>query len=169
MDLLIPPPPALGNHAIQLAKAGAKVGEDDQERWLFRGLTLSLNPAQCTGVVGRNGVGKTTLLRICLGERRLDEGTVKIGKRVVFNYIDQARMQLDGTGTVLEEISEGNETVLFGDCTPGKYYCGGGNAFRDPVTDVDYRHLGGSFSAVFCDGHAETRTTTTKLDWDASQ
>jgi len=50
-----------------------------------------------------------------LGERPLDEGTVKIGKRVVFNYIDQARMQLVGTGTVLEEISEGNETVLFGE------------------------------------------------------
>ena len=65
--------------------------------------------------MGRNGVGKTTLLRICLGERPLDEGTVKIGKRVVFNYIDQARMQLDGTGSVLEEISEGNETVLFGE------------------------------------------------------
>ena len=115
MDLLIPPPPALGNHAIQLANAGAKVGEGDRERWLFRGLTLSLNPGQCTGIVGRNGVGKTTLLRICLGERPLDEGTVKIGKRVVFNYIDQARMQLNGTGTVLEEIADGNETVLFGE------------------------------------------------------
>ena len=65
--------------------------------------------------MGRNGVGKTTLLRICLGERPPDEGTVKIGKRVVFNYIDQGRMQLKGTGTVLEEISEGSETVLFGE------------------------------------------------------
>ena len=43
------------------------------------------------------------------------EGAVKIGKRVIFNYIDQARMQLKGTGTVLEEIAEGNETVLFGE------------------------------------------------------
>src|SRR6266404_4183348 len=115
MDLLIPPPPKLGNHAIQLTNAGAKVGEDDRERWLFRGLTISLKPAQCTGIVGRNGVGKTTLLRLCLGERRPDEGTVKIGKRVLFNYIDQARMQLTGIGTVLEEISDGSETVLFGE------------------------------------------------------
>jgi ATP-binding cassette subfamily F protein uup len=115
MDLLIPPPPALGNHAIQLTHAGAKVGENERERWLFRGLTLSLKPAQCTGIVGRNGVGKTTLLRICLGERPTDEGTVKIGKRVLFNYIDQARMQLDGQGTVLQEISDGSETVLFGE------------------------------------------------------
>jgi ABC transport system ATP-binding/permease protein len=115
MDLLIPPPSSLGNHAIQLENAGAKVGEGEHERWLFRGLTLSLKPGQCTGIIGRNGVGKTTLLRICLGERSLDEGTVKIGNRVVFNYIDQARMQLDGTGTVLQEISDGNETVLFGE------------------------------------------------------
>jgi ATP-binding cassette subfamily F protein uup len=74
-----------------------------------------LEPGQCTGIVGRNGVGKTTLLRICLGQRPPDEGTVKIGKRAIFNYIDQARMQLNATGTVLDEISEGSETVLFGD------------------------------------------------------
>jgi ATP-binding cassette subfamily F protein uup len=115
MDLLIPPPPDLGNMAIDLENAGAKVGEGESERWLFRGLTLSLKPAQCTGILGRNGAGKTTLLRICLGERNTDEGTAKIGKKVVFNYIDQSRMQLDGTGTVLQEISAGSETVLFGD------------------------------------------------------
>ncbi len=115
MDLLIPPPPALGNHAIQLGHAGARIGRGESERWLFRGLTLSLDPAECTGIVGRNGVGKTTLLRLCLGERPPDEGTIKIGKRVLFNYIDQARMQLKATGTVLEEVSEGNETVLFGE------------------------------------------------------
>lgn len=115
MDLLIPPPPPLGNTAVELEGAGAKIGEAEQQRWLFRGLTFTLAPGQCTGVVGRNGVGKTTLLRICLGERGADEGIVKIGKRVVFNYIDQARMQLDGTGTVLEEISGGSESVQFGD------------------------------------------------------
>jgi ATP-binding cassette subfamily F protein uup len=114
MDLLIPPPPDLGNMAIDLENAGAMVGEGESERWLFRGLTLLLKPAQCTGILGRNGAGKTTLLRVCLGERKPDEGTAKIGKKVVFNYIDQSRMQLDGTGTVLEEISRGSETVLFG-------------------------------------------------------
>jgi ATP-binding cassette subfamily F protein uup len=115
MDLLIPPPTELGNTAMELIKAGAKVGEGHNERWLFRGLTMSLKPGQCTGIVGRNGVGKTTLLRICLGERPTDEGTIKIGKKAVFNYIDQARMQLTGTGTVLEEIADGGESVLFGD------------------------------------------------------
>ena len=115
MDLLIPPATALGNFAIALAGAGAKVGEGAAERWLFRNLTFVLKPGECTGVVGRNGAGKTTLLRLCLGERPADEGEAQIGKRVVFNYIDQARMQLTGQGTVLEEISNGSEFVQFGE------------------------------------------------------
>jgi ATP-binding cassette subfamily F protein uup len=115
MDLLIPPPPELGDTAMTLLEVGARVGEDESERWLFRGLTISLKPGECTGILGRNGVGKTTLLRICLGERPPDEGTIKIGKKAVFNYIDQGRMQLEGTGTVLEEISAGSESVLFGE------------------------------------------------------
>jgi ATP-binding cassette subfamily F protein uup len=114
MDLLIPPPPALGNHAIQLANAGAKVGEGAHQRWLFRGLTLSLNPANARHRWPQRRRQDHAPAHLP-GRTPLDEGTVKIGKRVVFNYIDQARMQLDGTGTVLEEISDGNETVLFGE------------------------------------------------------
>ncbi len=115
MDLLIPPPPELGDLALELIGAGAGVGASPEQRWLFRGLTLALKPGQCTGVIGRNGVGKTTLLRICLGERPAEEGLVKIGKKSVFNYIDQARMQLDQSHTVMQEISEGSESVLFGE------------------------------------------------------
>ena len=114
MDLLIPRAPEMGNTGIELVNAGARVGEGEATRWLFRHLTLSLRPGQCTGVVGRNGVGKTTLLRICLGERSPDEGTAKVGKKIVFNYIDQSRMQLDGTGTVMEEVEDTDGTVYFG-------------------------------------------------------
>ncbi len=115
MDLLIPPAPELGNIAVNVAEAGAKVGEGDGERWLFRGLTFALKPGECTGVVGRNGVGKTTLLRLCMGERAPDGGAVTIGKKVTFNYIDQARMQLNGANTVLEEIAGGSERITFGE------------------------------------------------------
>jgi ATP-binding cassette subfamily F protein uup len=111
MDLLLPPATELGNTAVDLEDAGAKFGE----RWLFRNLTFKLKPGQCTGVVGRNGVGKTTLLRLCLGERPPDGGTVIIGKKVKFNYIDQARMQLTDTNTVLSEVAGGGDTVMFGD------------------------------------------------------
>ena len=119
MDLLLPPPPTLGNIAIDLEEVGAAVGEGDQRRWLFRNLTVSLKPGQCTGIVGRNGVGKTTLLQICLGNRKPDAGQAIVGKRCQFNYIDQSRLILDGSGSVLDEISEGRETVEFGDQTLG--------------------------------------------------
>ena len=115
LDLLLPPPPDLGNFALELEDVGARVGEGDHVRWLFEHLNFTLKPGECTGIIGRNGVGKTTLLRLCLGERRADAGQVRIGKKAVFNYIDQSRMQLTGTGTVMEEISDGNETVAFGD------------------------------------------------------
>lgn len=114
MDLLIPPAPELGNIAVELKNAGACVGEGNGARWLFRGLALSLRPGQCTGVVGRNGVGKTTLLRVCLGQRAPDEGEAIIGKRAVFNYIDQNRMQLDGSGTVMAEVEDSDGVVYFG-------------------------------------------------------
>jgi ATP-binding cassette subfamily F protein uup len=115
MDLLIPPASELGNIAVNVTDASAKVGEDAAERWLFRGLSFSLKPGQCTGVVGRNGAGKTTLLRLCMGERAADEGEVVIGKKATFNYIDQARMQLNSANTVLDEIAGGCERIQFGE------------------------------------------------------
>lgn len=114
MDLLIPPPPDLGNIVVELEGAGVNVGSEHLPRWLFRNLTLQLRPGQCTGIVGRNGVGKTTLLKLCLGQIEPTEGTAVIGKRVKVNYIDQTRMVLDGTGSLLDEVSDGNEKVMFG-------------------------------------------------------
>lgn len=60
-------------------------------------------------------------------------------------------------------------TILAADCTPGKYYCGGGSLFMHPVPDVDYRHPRESFVAVHCDGHVETKTMTHQEEWDASK
>jgi ATP-binding cassette subfamily F protein uup len=114
MDLLIPPPPNLGNIVVDLEDAGVNVGSKANPRWLFRHLTLTLRPGQCTGIVGRNGVGKTTLLKLCLGQIPPSEGSAILGKRVKVNYIDQTRMQLDGTGSLLDEISDGNEKLMFG-------------------------------------------------------
>jgi ATP-binding cassette subfamily F protein uup len=115
MDLLIPPPPQLGDIVVQLENAGVNVGSAAHPRWLFRHLNLKLEPGQCTGIVGRNGVGKTTLLKLCLGQISASEGTAVLGKRVKVNYIDQTRMQLDGSGSLLDEISDGNEKLMFGD------------------------------------------------------
>jgi ATP-binding cassette subfamily F protein uup len=115
MDLLIPPPPRLGDIVVEMENAGVNVGTAAHPRWLFRHLNLKLEPGQCTGIVGRNGVGKTTLLKLCLGQIPPSEGNAVIGKRVKVNYIDQTRMQLDGTGSLLDEIADGNEKLMFGD------------------------------------------------------
>ncbi len=117
MDLLIPPPPELGNIVVDLEKAGVSVGEGNAARWLFRNLTLSLQPGQCTGIVGRNGAGKTTLLKLCLGQIEATEGTATRGKKLKPNLIDQTRMALDGSGSVLDEVSGGRENIRFGEQT----------------------------------------------------
>jgi ABC transport system ATP-binding/permease protein len=119
MDLLLPPAADLGNVVIELEKAGVNVGTEKHPRWLFRNLDLSIRPGTCTGIVGKNGVGKTTLLKLCLGQLTPTEGSAVLGKRVKINYIDQTRMQLDGTGSLLDEISDGNEKVQFGNETLG--------------------------------------------------
>jgi ATP-binding cassette subfamily F protein uup len=109
----------LGNIVVDLEDAGVNVGTKGSPRWLFRHLTLTLRPGQCTGIVGRNGVGKTTLLKLCLGQIQPTEGSAVTGKRVKVNYIDQTRMQLDGTGSLLDEISDGNEKLMFGNTPLG--------------------------------------------------
>ena len=115
MDLLIPPPPRLGNTIVELKKVSITLGD----RTLFRNLDLSLEENQCTGIVGKNGVGKSTLLKIALQQLQPTSGTADLGKQVKINYIDQTRMQLDGTGSLLDEISNGAEKINFGDETVG--------------------------------------------------
>ena len=115
IDLLIPPPPRLGNTIVDLEDVSITLGD----RTLFRHMNLSLEEGQCTGVVGKNGVGKSTLLKICLQQLEPTSGKAILGKKVKINYIDQSRMQLDGTGSLLDEISDGNEKIEFGDETLG--------------------------------------------------
>ena len=66
-------------------------------------------------MAGRNGSGKTTLLKIIMGELAPSQGTVKTGQLTRFNYVDQARLQLREERTVLEEVSDGAEFVIFGE------------------------------------------------------
>lgn len=69
----------------------------------------------------------------------------------------------------VDAVARPSGTILLADCTPGFYYVGGGAVFGDPVPRVDYRHPGGSFNALFCDGHIESLQATTKEQWNASE
>jgi prepilin-type N-terminal cleavage/methylation domain-containing protein/prepilin-type processing-associated H-X9-DG protein len=72
-------------------------------------------------------------------------------------------------GVKSDRIHFPSGTIIFADCTPGLYYCGGGSSFTNPVVYVDYRHPKKSFVAAYCDGHVEAKTTSSKDEWDASK
>ncbi|MFN0067584.1 MAG: ABC-F family ATP-binding cassette domain-containing protein [Limisphaerales bacterium] len=111
MDLVIPPPPPLGNRVVDLADVGVEFAG----RRLFSGLNLTFAAGSRIGITGRNGLGKTTLLRVILGEQSPTAGEVRIGPLTRFNYVDQGRLQLNEERTVLEEISDGSEWVKWGE------------------------------------------------------
>src|SRR5581483_7209769 len=111
VELCIPPPPQLGNRVVEAANLGMDLGG----RALFRNFNFTFENGQRIGVAGRNGLGKTTLLKIIIGELKPTEGTVKVGPLTKFNYVDQARLQLREERTVLEEVSDGTEFVIFGE------------------------------------------------------
>lgn len=111
MELVIPPPPQLGNRTVEVTNLGVELGG----RRLFSGFNFTFENGQRIGVCGRNGLGKTTLLRVILGQLAPTDGTVKIGSLTKFNYVDQARLQLDDERTVLDEMSDGTEFVRWGE------------------------------------------------------
>ncbi len=65
------------------------------------------------GIIGPNGIGKTTLLRILLGKLSPLEGKIKLGSGLEVSYFDQLRVQLDEDKTVMENISDGNDSIIF--------------------------------------------------------
>jgi len=111
VDLVIPPPPQLGNRVVDLVNVGMEFGG----RRLFSNLNLTFAGGQRIGITGRNGLGKTTLLKILLGQLTPSEGEVRIGQLTKFNYVDQSRLQLNPERTVLDEVSDGTEFVVFGE------------------------------------------------------
>jgi ABC transport system ATP-binding/permease protein len=111
VELVIPPPPPLANRVLELAEVGMTLGE----RTLFRGLSFQFAAGMKIGVVGRNGVGKTTLLRLIMSEMPPTEGVVRLGGLTKINYVDQSRLQLHDEKSVFDEASDGTEYVIFGD------------------------------------------------------
>ena len=111
MELVIPPAPQLGNRVVELTD----VGIEFSGRTLFSDFSFQFEAGQRIGITGRNGVGKTTLLKIILGQQQPGAGEVRIGQLTRFNYVDQSRLQLNDDDTVLEAMSDGgSDFVTFG-------------------------------------------------------
>lgn len=113
VEMIIPPAPKLANRVIELRDVGMQLGD----RVLFDYVNLDLAAGQRLGIVGRNGVGKSTLLKIIMGELQPTHGVVETGARTQINYIDQNRLQVDETKTVWDEVGDGSEHVRLGEET----------------------------------------------------
>ncbi len=110
VELIIPTPEKLGKKVAELTNVEIKIGG----RTLFKDFNFAFEPGRKLGIVGRNGVGKTTLLKIILGELLPSSGKIEIGEKTEFNYIDQHRLLLNENDTVFQAIGEGNEIIRFG-------------------------------------------------------
>ncbi|MFT5290911.1 MAG: sulfate-transporting ATPase [Planctomycetota bacterium] len=113
LDLRIPPGERLGDKVIEVRDLCK--GYDG--RSLIKDLTFSLPPGAILGVVGANGMGKSTLLRMILGHEEPDAGTVEIGSTVNLTYLEQSRAILNDDETVYQNITEGNELIKYGNAT----------------------------------------------------
>lgn len=109
-QIVIPPGPRLGDVVIQAEKLSKGFGD----RLLFDELTFKLPPGGIVGVIGANGTGKTTLMKLITGQETPDSGTIRIGDTVVLGYVDQSRDALNPNKTVWEEISQGEDEVVLG-------------------------------------------------------
>jgi ATP-binding cassette ChvD family protein len=106
-EINIPPGPRLGSHVLEsrmLVKGFA-------DKLLFNGLSFSLPRAGIVGVVGPNGVGKSTLFRMIVGEEQPDSGDLILGDTVRISYVDQARSGLDPRKNVWELVSDGLDHI----------------------------------------------------------
>jgi sulfate-transporting ATPase len=113
VELRIPPGPRLGDKVLEVRDL--KKGYDG--RVLFEGLTFSVPPGAKLGVIGANGLGKSTLMKIVMGMETADEGDVAIGATVEMSFVDQSRTVLNDDESVFQNITDGNEQLPFGSAT----------------------------------------------------
>jgi ATP-binding cassette ChvD family protein len=109
-EIQIPPGPRLGNQVVEVTDLAK--GFDD--RVLIDGLSFSLPRNGLVGVIGPNGVGKTTLFKMIVGDEQPDSGLIKIGDTVKVAYVDQLRSGIDPAKNVWEAISGGESTIRVG-------------------------------------------------------
>ncbi len=110
VEIAIPPGPRLGDLVVEARGLSKAYGDT----LLFEDASFTLPPGAIVGVIGGNGAGKTTMLRILIGDEKPDAGTMKRGDTVQMAYVEQSRSALDGKKTVFEEISGGDDKLRVG-------------------------------------------------------
>jgi ATP-binding cassette ChvD family protein len=110
MELYIPPGARLGDKVIEV-KNLSKAFDD---KTLIDNLSFSVPKGSIVGIIGGNGAGKTTFLRMLVGEEQADSGTIELGDTVDLAYVDQSRDDLNGDNTVWQEISDDQEMIEIG-------------------------------------------------------
>jgi ATP-binding cassette subfamily F protein uup len=139
LGLRLPSGPRLGGSIVELHKVGKSLGG----KLLFDDLTLLMKPGDRLGIVGPNGVGKTTLIKTILGLEPPDRGKVIVGSNTRPAYLEQGRTELRDELTVLEEVGDGYDHVELPD---GKVHVRGFlrmMAFPDSVADTRVGQLSG--------------------------
>ncbi len=109
LEIFIPAGPRLGDIVIEAEGVSKAYGD----RLLYEGLTFKMPPGAILGVIGPNGVGKTTLLRMIIESEKPDTGKFIVGQTVKLGYVDQSRT-LNAEKNVWEEISGGADTINLG-------------------------------------------------------
>lgn len=124
----LPPCPPLGNRVLEVKGISKGYGG----RTLFSDLSFEIPPGAIVGIIGANGMGKTTLAKIMVGAERPDAGEVRLGEKTVVAYVDQTRESLDPDKSVFQEVCDGNDQIPFGKrYIPGRGYLAQFN-FRGP-------------------------------------
>ncbi|MFG5717914.1 energy-dependent translational throttle protein EttA [Streptomyces murinus] len=110
-EIQIPPGPRLGSLVLEADRVTKGFGD----RLLMEELSFSLPRGGLVGVLGPNGVGKTTLFKMIVGEERPDAGTLRLGDTVRISYVDQNRAGLDPDMSVWQAVSGGVDHIRVGD------------------------------------------------------
>ena len=106
-EINIPPGPRLGSVVLEVRDLKKGFGD----RVLIDNLSFTLPRAGIVGIIGPNGVGKTTLFKTITGLEEADSGSVKVGETVQFSYVDQNRSGIDGSKNVWEVVSDGLDFI----------------------------------------------------------